>query len=168
VKVPAATLELLRKRMEEAAAPFSHRESGLLAVLHAVQDTLGWIPPDAVEPVASFLKIPVSRVSEALSFYSMFHTKQPACYRLQVCRTLTCAVCGAADLGRVIREKLGLSDGEATSDGLFSLEEVECLGACELAPAIRINDEPARGPMDAQKLGELIDLLAREGSGHAT
>lgn len=164
MKVEHETLVLLRQRMEDAAAPFAKRESALLEVLHVVQDTLGWIPPDAVEPVAEFLVMPVSKVSEALSFYTMFRRKAPARYRLQVCRTLTCAICGGADLHGVIREKLGLADGETTSDTLFSLEAVECLGACEMAPAIRVNDEPAQGPMDAASLAALLERLRREGT----
>jgi len=164
VKVPHETIELLRSRMEAAVAPYSKRGSALLAVLHAVQDTLGWIPPDAEEAVADFLGMPISKVDEALSFYTLFRRKPPPRYRLQVCRTLSCAVCGEADLSRVIRDRLGLSDGGATPDGLFSLEAVECLGACEMAPAIRVNDDPACGPMDADSLGALLDRLTREGT----
>jgi len=157
-------LSSLRPDLEALTAKYSKRGSALLDCLYAAQEKYGFVPPEAEEAVAGFLGMPVSRVREALSFYTLFRRKPPPRYRLQVCRTLVCAVCGEADLSRVIRDKLGLADGGATPDGLFSLEAVECLGACEMAPAIRINDEPARGPLNPESLARLLDELTAEGS----
>jgi NADH-quinone oxidoreductase subunit E len=150
--------------MEAAVAPYSDRASGLLAVLHAVQDTLGWIPPDAEEAVAGFLGIGVNRVHEVVSFYSMFRTSPRGTWHLRVCGTLSCEICGASGLVEAVRDNLGLSSGQVTSDGIFSFEEVECLGACDLSPAIQVNDEPAQGPMTPESLSSLIQRLRRKGA----
>ena len=161
MKVPHETIELLRKRMEDAVAPYSNKESGLLAVLHVVQDTLGYIPPDAEEAVAGFLGMGVNRVHEVVSFYSMFRTVPRGSWHLRVCGTLSCEICGAAGLSETIRGHLGLSSGQVTADGLFSFEEVECLGACDMSPAIQVNEEPAQGPMSPESLTQLIERLRR-------
>ncbi len=153
----------LKLRMEEAAAPFKHRRSALLAVLHAVQDAEGFVSPTREAEAARFLGMSEAEVHEATSFYTLFRSSPPARYRIQACRTLTCAVCGAAGLAEAVRAKLGLKDGGRTADGLFSFETVECLGACESAPALRVNDGPACGPLDAAGAAALLDRLAAEG-----
>ena len=164
MKVPHETIERLRAGMEKAAAPYSKKESALLAVLHAVQDILGWIPPDAEEAVADYLGVGANRVHEVVSFYSMFRTSPRGIWHLRVCATLSCDICGAGGLVEVIRGKTGLSSGQVTSDGIFSFEEVECLGACDLSPAIQVNEEPAQGPVTPESLGALLDRLRRKGA----
>lgn len=167
MKVPHETIELLRRRMEAAVAPHSRRESALLPVLHVVQDTLGWIPPDAEEAVADFLGMGQARVHEAVSFYSMFRSSPRGVWHFRVCGTLSCEICGASGLVEAIRADTGLSSGQVTADGMFSFEEVECLGACELSPAIQVNGEPAQGPMTPEGVSSLINRLRRKGAENA-
>jgi NADH-quinone oxidoreductase subunit E len=165
VKITDELLSRLRAGMEEAAAPYGNRESALLAVLHAVQDTLGWIPPEAEEAVADFLGLGRNRIHEAVSFYSMFRTSPRGVWHVRVCGTLSCEICGSSGLVEAVRDILGLSAGQVTPDGMFSFEEVECLGACDLAPAVQVNDEPAQGPMTRESLSGLIKRLRGKGAG---
>ncbi len=156
-------LERLRPAFEKSAAPYKHKGSALLPLLHVVQDTYGYITPEGQAAVARFLKLGANQVHEAVTFYSLYRTRPAGKYHLQVCRTLSCDLCGAQDLVGMIERKLGLKEKQVTADGMFSLETVECLGCCEQAPALQVNMEPYRGPMTAEAVSELIDqLIARE------
>ena len=158
-------LAKLRPEFEKRSAPYEHKESALLALLHAVQTEYGFITGEAEAAVSEFLGVGANRVHEAVTFYTLYKTKPAGKFHLQVCRTLSCDVCGAPELLDVIRKKAGIGDRETSADGVFSLETVECLGCCELAPAIQVNQEPFRGPMTPDMLGSLLDeLKAKAGS----
>jgi NADH dehydrogenase (ubiquinone) flavoprotein 2 len=102
----------------------------------------GWLPINAMNEVARILKMPKIRVYEVATFYTMFNRDPVGKYFIQVCTTTPCMVCGAYDIFDRLKEKLGgIANGESTQDGLFTLLEVECLGACTNAPMIQINDE---------------------------
>ncbi len=159
----AEVLDRLLPEFEKRAAPYSHKPSALLALLHAVQDAYTWIPPEAEAAVAEFLGVGRNAVHEAVTFYTLYRTRPMGKYHIQVCRTLSCDLCGARDLVGVVHKKLGIGEKQVTADGLFSLETVECLGCCELAPAIQCNQDPFKGPLTAEQMGALIDeLTAKE------
>jgi len=156
-------LEKLTPEFEKRVAPYSHKPSALLALLHAVQDEFGYVVPEAEAAVAEFLGVGRNAVHEAVTFYTLYKTRPMGKHHIQVCRTLSCDLCGARDLVGVVEKKLGIHNHEVTADGLFSLETVECLGCCELAPAIQRNQDPFRGPLTAEQMGALIDeLTAKE------
>jgi len=102
----------------------------------------GWLPISAMNEVARILSMPKIRVYEVATFYTMFNRDPVGKYFIQVCTTTPCMVCGAYDImDRVAQNLGGIGNGETTKDGLFTLLEVECLGACTNAPMIQINDE---------------------------
>jgi NADH-quinone oxidoreductase subunit E len=157
---PAAEiLERLRPEFEKRAAPYSHKPSALLALLHAVQEADGYITGDAEWAVAEFLNVGRNAVHEAVTFYTLYKTKPMGKYHVQVCRTLSCDLCGARDLVGVLQKKCGIGEKQVSADGLFSYETVECLGCCELAPAIQTNEDPFKGPLTAAQMEGLIDEL---------
>ena len=152
-------LARMRPFFESAAAPYSHRPSALLALLHAVQDVYGHITPESEIAVSQFLGVGPNRVREAVTFYSLYRQRPAGKFHIKLCRTLSCHICGSADLVGALRRKLGVREGEATADGLFSFETVECLGCCDKAPAVQVNLGSYLGPMTAESLGALIDEL---------
>jgi NADH-quinone oxidoreductase subunit E len=99
------------------------------------------------------------RVHEVATFYSMFNLKPVGKFFIQVCRTTPCWLCGSDDLTQICRDKLGIEKGETTEDGLFTLVEVECLGACANAPMVQINDDYYED-LTAERLAEVLDALA--------
>lgn len=125
-----------------ARYPAGRQQSAVMPALWLVQEqTGGWIPDAALESVGEALSMPAIRVREVASFYGMFKTEPIGRYLLQICTTTPCGLCGAEDLVKICREKLGINFGETTSDGVFTLEEVECLGSCIGGPVVQINKD---------------------------
>lgn len=137
-----------KKKIEALCAhyPADRRQSALLPVLDIAQrQNGGWLSHAALEAVADMIGIPVLKVYEVATFYTMYHLKPVGTYHIQWCGTTPCWLRGAADVAKACRNHLGLKDGghgiEVTDDGLFSMQEVECLGACVNAPMMQINDD---------------------------
>jgi NADH-quinone oxidoreductase subunit E len=126
------------KRLEKR---YPRKEALMLPALWLIQREEGYIPPEAVESVARYLEVPPSKVYGVLSFYSMFSLEKRGRYHLELCKTLSCSICGGGEVLKKLMEILKIEPGEKSSDGLFSLEEVECLGACAAAPVMQIGDE---------------------------
>lgn len=125
-----------------AKYPEGRQASAVLPLLDIAQrQSGGWLPKAAIEAVADLLAMPVIRVFEVASFYTMFNLKPVGQYHLQLCGTTPCWLRGAAELKERCQKVLGIHEGEVTSDGKFSLVEVECLGACVNAPVVQINDD---------------------------
>ncbi|HEX8912874.1 MAG TPA: NADH-quinone oxidoreductase subunit NuoE [Humisphaera sp.] len=112
----------------------------LLPALHAVQHTYNWIPPQAMEELAAFLELAPAEVMDTATFYEEYWLRPKGKWLVQVCRSLSCEVCGSADLTNHLKKKLGVELGETTDDGQFTLIELECLGACGTAPVMLINE----------------------------
>jgi NADH-quinone oxidoreductase subunit E len=139
--------------------PRDQRKSALLPVLHIAQEELGgYLSADVMDYVAGIIKIQPVEVYEVATFYSQFYTETRGRYVIEVCRTSPCAICGGEKISEYIQKKLNIKDGETTADGLFTLREVECLGACGYAPAMQINTEFYEH-LTEQKTGEIIDNL---------
>src|SRR5687767_8253201 len=112
----------------------------LLPALHLVQHEYGWIPSRAIAEVAEFLEIAPAEVLDTATFYEEYWLKPKGKYLLQVCRSLSCELCGSEQITRHLQDKLGLELFETTPDKRFTLIELECLGACGTAPVMLIND----------------------------
>lgn len=124
-----------------AKYPDFHKASAVVPLLWIAQrQNGGYLTREAIEYVAKVLEMPPIRVHEAATFYSMFNHVPVGKYFIQVCRTTPCWLRGADELTAMLKEKLGVKLGEVTEDGLFSVREVECLGACCNAPMVQIND----------------------------
>ncbi|HLN85015.1 MAG TPA: NAD(P)H-dependent oxidoreductase subunit E, partial [Candidatus Limnocylindrales bacterium] len=110
-------------------------------VLYLAQQEFGYLSPEAIEYVATLMEQAPARVQGVVSFYTMFNTKPIGRHHIQVCRTLSCALGGAGRITAFIKRKLGIDIGQTTTDGRFTLSEVECLASCGTAPMMQINDD---------------------------
>ena len=141
--------------------PPDRKRSAVLPALYLAQYQQGYITANVIRYVAELLGITRADVEDVVSFYTMFYTKPVGRFVLQVCRTLSCALNGAERVTEELREKLGISPGETDASGTFTLMEVECLGACDRAPAVMVNDawQECVTPEGASQL--IDDLRAR-------
>jgi NADH-quinone oxidoreductase subunit E len=118
-------------------ARYPDRRAVVLPALHAVNEHLGYVPPQAVAEIAGLLGLPAPDVQDTLSFYGFFKQDQPqGQIRVWVCRSISCAACGSEELLEYFSKTLGIAPGETTPDGRITLEFAECLGACDCAPAM--------------------------------
>lgn len=101
----------------------------------------GWIPRAAMDKIAEMLDMPAVKVYEVASFYTMYNLAPVGRYLLQLCSTTPCWLCGSDDILKACKDKLGIGIGETTKDGMFTIMDVECLGACVNAPMVQINDD---------------------------
>lgn len=141
--------------------PDPKKRAMLLAALYIAQEQFGWLSPEAIQRVADRLHLTPGQVYATASFYTMFKLQPQGRYRIQVCEGLSCYLVGGAEpVIDFIRRRLNLNGNNTTPDGRFSLEVVQCLAACDLAPAVKVNDE-LYGNMDEEKIDALLDELAR-------
>jgi NADH-quinone oxidoreductase subunit E len=130
----------------------------LLPALHHVQHAYNWIPPQAMEELAAFLELSPAEVLDTASFYEEYWLRPKGKYLVQVCRSLSCELCGSRDLTKRMEEKLGVPVGETTPDGRFTLVELECLGACGTAPVALVN-EALYENLTPEKLEDVVSQL---------
>ena len=130
------------KRIETIVAnyPEGHKAAAVIPVLDLAQRQHGWLPISAMNKVSKLLGMSKMRVYEVATFYTMFHRSPVGKYNIHVCTTTPCMLCDSTGILNTIKNKLGINVGETTSDGLFTLTEVECLGACVNAPMMQIDD----------------------------
>jgi NADH-quinone oxidoreductase subunit E len=161
--------EALKKIDREVAKyPPDHRESAVMSALAIAQDEKGWLAPETMDFVAQYLGMPAVAVYEVATFYAMYNRKPTGRYKITVCTNLPCALSGATGAAEHLKRKLGIGFGETTADGLFTLQEGECMGACGDAPVLLVNNKNMHSWMDADKLDALIATLrahATEGNG---
>ncbi|OLE65500.1 MAG: hypothetical protein AUG03_04485 [Acidobacteria bacterium 13_1_20CM_2_68_14] len=146
------------RKIDDLLSVYPMKGSALLPALYLVQEEKGHLSEESMEYVASKIGLSAAFVAGVVSFYTMFHRKPVGRHHIQVCRTLPCALSGSDDLMAHLKGRLGIVDGETRSDGAYSLVSVECLGACDRAPFIQINDEE-HGPVDPAKMDEILKRL---------
>jgi NADH-quinone oxidoreductase subunit E len=151
----------LKSKADQICSNYPVKRAGILPVMRLIQDSYGCISEEAELELADYFQIPPSDVRELVTFYTLFYSKPKGKCYIQIFRTLSCALRGAEDLIRHLEEKLGIKCGETTADGEFSLDHVECLGACEIAPSVQIGKEYA-GTLTKGKLDEFIEAVKRE------
>jgi NADH-quinone oxidoreductase E subunit len=144
------------KELDRITNKYEQKRAALLPLLHRVQEKEGLITPETEQNIAEYLGLPVVHVHEVVSFYHLFHQERIGKCHFSVCQTTACALRGVEDVIAHIEERLNIKPGEKTPDGKFSLDVVECLGACELAPVMQCNKE-FKGFLDKKKIDELID-----------
>ena len=115
------------------------RRSALVPMLLYGQDELGWLTPAAVTRIAELLGESELAVREVIGYYSMLRTEPAGRYHVQVCTNISCLLRGGEELMEHCQRRLGIGHKQTTADGVFSLEEVECMGACSWAPAVQVN-----------------------------
>jgi NADH-quinone oxidoreductase E subunit len=152
-----------RARFDEIVKryPPDRRRSAVLPALYLAQYQQGYITANAIRHVAELLGITRADVEDVVSFYTMFYTKPMGRFVLQVCRTLSCALNGAERVTEALTAALGIEPGQTDASRTFTLIEVECLGACDRAPVVMVNDawHECLKPEDAAKLVD--DLRVR-------
>lgn len=132
--------EKAEKRLEEIKALYPDQRSAVMAALYIAQEELGSLTDQAVNWVSERIGLPPVQVMEVATFYTMYYKKPVGKYHVQVCRTLACAICGSKAVTEHLRSRFGILPNEITADGMWSYEEVECLGSCGTAPMCQIND----------------------------
>jgi NADH-quinone oxidoreductase subunit E len=155
----AANAEQSRKII--ARYPAGRQASAVLPLLEMAQrQSGGWLPRAAMDYVAGMLEMAPIRVYEVATFYSMFNLKPVGKFHVQICRTTPCWLRGSDSLRKVCETKLGVGLKQVTADGLFSVSEVECLGACCNAPMVQINDDFYED-LTPETFASLLDALKR-------
>lgn len=144
---------------ELAKFPADQRQSAVMAALAIAQAEQGWVSPEVIEDVATYIGMPPIAVHEVATFYNMYDTRPPGKFKLAVCTCLPCALRDGAKAGEYLKSRLGIDYNETTPDGLFTLKESECLGACGDAPVLLVNNARMCSFMGADKLDALIDEL---------
>jgi len=143
---------------------YEPRKDNLLFMLHEVQDQYReeqYVPRKVIAEIAEYLGMPVSEVDGIASFYTLFSVEPRGRYILRLCDSLSCRILGSLDIYHYIKDRLGIKNGETTPDGLFTLEVVNCLGSCDTAPNMLINDTLYTN-LSTDKLDELFDKLREE------
>lgn len=128
-------------RIEKAKAKYPTNLAAVMDTVYIAQEQNGYISEEVMEEIASVLNIDKVQVLSVVTFYTMYFTKPMGKYHVQVCTNVSCMLRGAYEIWDTVKEKLGLENMEVSADGKFSLEEVECMGACGYAPMIAINEQ---------------------------
>ena len=151
---PAALAKIDR---EVAKYPAGEQQSAVMAALAIAQDEKGWLATDTMDFVAQYLGMPPIAVYEVATFYTMYNLKPVGRCKLTLCTNLPCALQGANVAAEHLKKRLGIGFNETTPDGLFSLKEGECLGACGDAPVLLLNNKTMLSWMTPEKLDAFIE-----------
>ena len=143
--------ETMREAIRRHLAQYPHKQAATLPALHVTQDALRHVPLEAVREIAALLDLHPAQVHDTMSFYGFFRDEQQTLgkHRVWVCRSLSCLLRGGEELLAELCRQLGVVPGETTADGQVTIEFAECLGACECAPCILVDDE-CHGNMTAE------------------
>ena len=146
----------LKLRAEKILSQYPEKQAALLPILHLFQERDAYIREGTAETVAAFLALPLIKVQEVLSFYTLYAKRPQGRRHFQICQTLTCSLLGGEQLGDHIQKKMGIKPGEVSVNEEVSYEMVECLGACEMAPMLRV-DQHYVGSVNPEKLDALLE-----------
>ncbi len=142
--------------------PADQKQSAVMAALAIVQREQGWLSTDAMRDVADYLGMPAVAVYEVATFYTMYDLKPVGRHKLTLCTNLPCQLQGAGQCAEHAKKKLGIDFGETTQDGLFTLKEGECFGACGDAPVFLVNNHDMRVKITPERFDALIDELRKK------
>jgi NADH-quinone oxidoreductase subunit E len=154
-----------RAKLDEIVTryPPDRKRSAVLAALYLVQEQQGYLTGNAMRHVAGILEMTAADVEDVSTYYVMFFREKVGKYVLQVCRTLSCALNGAERVTEALSEKLGIGVGETDPSGMFTLLEFECLGACDRAPVVMVNNEHWHEKATPESCSKLVDDLEARG-----
>jgi NADH-quinone oxidoreductase subunit E len=150
---------LARFAKEVAKYPPDQKQSAVMACLGIVQQELGYVSADSEHLVADYLGMAPIAVREVTTFYNMYNQKPVGRYKLNVCTNLPCQLRDGASALHHLEQKLGIGMGETTKDGMFTLQQSECLGACADSPVMLVNDRTMCSFMSHEKIDQLVDAL---------
>lgn len=144
---------------EIAKYPADKRQSAVMACLAIVQQEQGHITQESEQAIADYLGMTHIAVHEVATFYNMYNLHPVGKFKLAICTNLSCQLQGAMQALKALEEKLGIALGETTEDGMFTLQQCECVGACSDAPVLLVNDRHMCSHMTQPRLDDLIDSL---------
>ncbi len=143
--------------------PADQKQSAIMAALAIAQDEKGWVSIDVISDVADYLQVPPIAVQEVATFYNMFSTQPVGRFKITVCTNLPCALRDGVKTADYIKQKLGIGFHETTEDGLFSLQEGECMGACGDSPVLLVNNKHMCVRMQPEKIDAMLNELKQYG-----
>jgi len=159
MSLPFSETTLQRFAREVAKYPSGHQQSAVMACLAIVQHEQGWVSGEAELAVAQYLGMPPIAVHEVTTFYNMYNQQPVGRYKLNVCTNLPCALRGGDRALAHVCQRLGVQPYGSTTDGAFTVQPSECLGACADAPVMLVNDRQMLSFMNDERLDELLDVL---------
>ena len=154
---------LARFAKEVAKYPAEQKQSAVMACLAIVQQEIGYVSTESEQVIASYLGMAPIAVHEVTTFYNMYNQHPVGKYKLNVCTNLPCQLRDGGRALKHLEQKLGVNMGETTPDGLFTLQQCECLGACADSPVLLVNDRTMCSFMSNDKLDQLVDGLRAAG-----
>lgn len=143
------------KRIDGIITDYRQQRWGLIPLLHNIQEVAGYIPPEAIPPIARGMGLFPSQVQGVISFYTQFYTEPRGKNMVRVCRGTACHVRGGKTILKLVKQQLGIEEGETTPDYQYSLETVACIGVCALAPNLVVNKD-TYGHMNPKKVARLF------------
>ena len=144
---------------ELAKYPDDQRQSAVMAALAHAQVELGWVSAEVMQELADYIRMPAIAVQEVATFYNMYNLKPVGKHKITVCTNLPCQLRDGQKALDHLCSKLGIEQGGTTADGLFTVQQCECLGSCADAPVMLVNDRQMVSYMSNDKLDELVDAL---------
>jgi len=145
------------KKIDEIKSRYPDSQAALLPVLWMIQEKEGWISKESMMQAGDLLKVPYEHILGVVTFYTMFNKQPRGKYHLQVCTNVSCMLRGGYELFNYISGKLGIKNNETTEDGMFTIEEVECLGSCATAPMMQVNNRDYYENLDNAKAEEILN-----------
>ncbi len=152
---------LWKEKVEEVIQEYGAGSEALLPSLKTIQEVLGYVPEESIQFLSQKLGIAGADVFSTLTFYEMFTTKKEGKYVIKICNSICCYLKKSPSLIKIIKEELGIEPGQTTEDGLFTLQVVGCLGLCDQAPSMLINDKEYVN-LDEEKVRNIIKQLKEE------
>jgi NADH-quinone oxidoreductase subunit E len=137
-------------------------DGAIMRVLWLAQEKFGFLPPEVIRLSAAAIGIPYARAYGVATFYTQYFKKKKGRYVLDVCTCYTCQLCGGYDVLHYLEEKLSTTTGVTTDDGLFTIQEAECLGACGSAPVLQVTNGPYAMSLTREKIDALVDALRED------
>ena len=164
--------EQIVARARELMDLYPHRRSALIPICHLAQEQDGWLRPEAIDEIAALVGLSPAEVLGTATFYEMLHTEPVGTYVISVCTNIACMLRGAYELLEHVEHTLGVRSGSTTTDGMFTLEETECIADCGRAPCLAVNHrfvgdvttESFDSLVGALRRGELVDEIPRHGT----
>ncbi len=156
-----STEALKRIDREITKYPAGQKQSAVMSALAIAQDEKGWLATEMMDFIAGYLEMPAIAVYEVATFYNMYNLKPSGQYKLTVCTNLPCALSGGNQAADYIKQKLGIGFNETTADGLFTLKEGECMGACGDAPVLLVNNKRMCSFMTESQIDKLLEELKK-------
>jgi NADH-quinone oxidoreductase subunit E len=159
---PALSAQAYEKIDREIAKyPSDQKQSAVMAALAIAQDEQGWLSPEVIQDVAVYLEMPAIAVQEVATFYTMYNLKPVGKHKLTICTNLPCQLTQGDRAAAYLKQKLGIDFNETTADGMFTLKEGECMGACGDSPVMLVNNKRMCSFMSNDKIDALIEELKK-------